>query len=53
MKKPNLYDKLTELSQLAFDSVEKFKQKRFLYSKLEPELKNKSIVILAGPRGVG
>lgn len=45
--------KLSEMSRLAFRSVESYTRKRFLYSKLESELKNKSIIILAGPRGVG
>jgi predicted AAA+ superfamily ATPase len=45
--------KLLELSELALTSVKKYTKKRFLFDDLNAELKNKSILILSGPRGVG
>jgi predicted AAA+ superfamily ATPase len=45
--------KLLQLSELAFSSSKKYSKKRFLFEKLQTELKNKSILILSGPRGVG
>jgi hypothetical protein len=48
-----LKTKLLELSDLALSSTKKYLKKRFLFELLQSELKNKSIVILSGPRGVG
>lgn len=48
-----LNSKLLQLSDLALSSISKYSKKRFLFDQLQKELKNKSILILSGPRGVG
>jgi predicted AAA+ superfamily ATPase len=48
-----IISKLSELSRLAFESVKPYVKQRFFLSVLQQELKSKTIVILAGPRGVG
>lgn len=48
-----LISKLMELNDLAFKTTDSYIKKRFLFPTLEKELKNKTITILAGPRGVG
>jgi predicted AAA+ superfamily ATPase len=49
----DVISKLLQLSGLALLSTKKYSKKRFLFVRLQSELKNKSIVILSGSRGVG